>query len=388
MAKRRYDLVLAGGGLAASLIAWRLRVRRPELRIAVVERAGRLGGDHTWSFFDSDVTPAQRAWLDPVVASSWAGYDVRFPERVRTLSTRYNSAVSERLHDTVAPLLGDNLIVGEVAEVAPDRITLADGRVIEGAMIDARGAKPSRRLDLGWQKFLGLEIRTAEPHGLTRPTVMDAAVPQIDGYRFVYVLPFAPDRMLVEDTYYADGGALDETALRERTRAYASAKGWAIAEVIREERGVLPIALDGDIEAFFADGPPVARAGLGAALFHPTTGYSLPDAVATADLVAGLRDLSGPALFTALRGHAVATWKARGFYRLLNRMLFRAAEPDERWRVMQRFYGLNEPLIRRFYGGRTTTADKVRILTGKPPVPVGRALKQLPEKGSRLAEAA
>jgi lycopene beta-cyclase len=387
MVERRYDVVLAGGGLAASLIAWRLALRRPELSVAVVERAGRLGGDHTWSFFDSDLTRTQRGWIDPIVIASWDGYDVRFPERVRTLSTRYNSAVSDRLHETVAPLLGDRLIAGDVAEVAPDRVTLADGRVIEGAVIDARGAKASGRLDLGWQKFLGLEIRTEAAHGLTRPFVMDASVEQMDGYRFVYVLPFAPDRMLVEDTYYADGRALDRGALRERVLAYAAAKGWR-GEVVREEEGVLPIALDGDIEAFFADGPPVARAGLGAAMFHPTTGYSLPDAAATADLVAGLSDLSGSGLFRALTAHAIATWKARGFYRLLNRMLFRAAEPGERWRVMQRFYGLNAPLIQRFYGGRTTTADKVRILTGKPPVPVGRALKQLSERGSRLAEAA
>jgi lycopene beta-cyclase len=32
-------------------------------------------------------------------------------------------------------------------------------------------------------------------------------------------------------------------------------------------------------------------------------------------------------------------------------------------------------LIRRFYAGRTTAADKLRILSGKPPVPVLEAMK-------------
>jgi lycopene beta-cyclase len=55
-------------------------------------------------------------------------------------------------------------------------------------------------------------------------------------------------------------------------------------------------------------------------------------------------------------------------------MLFRAAEPDQRYRVLERFYGLPEPLIRRFYAGRLRWSDRVRLVTGSPPVPIGRAL--------------
>jgi lycopene beta-cyclase len=55
-----HDLILVGGGLAAGLIAWRLALDRPDLRVAVVERDGRIGGRHTWSFFDGDVSDADR----------------------------------------------------------------------------------------------------------------------------------------------------------------------------------------------------------------------------------------------------------------------------------------------------------------------------------------
>jgi lycopene beta-cyclase len=64
-------------------------------------------------------------------------------------------------------------------------------------------------------------------------------------------------------------------------------------------------------------------------------------------------------------------------------MLFRAAEPEARWRVLERFYGLSEGLVRRFYAGRSTLLDKARILTGKPPVPIRRALRELRETGER-----
>ena len=56
-------------------------------------------------------------------------------------------------------------------------------------------------------------------------------------------------------------------------------------------------------------------------------------------------------------------------------MLFRAAAPSESYRVLEHFYRLPPATIARFYGGRMTPFDKARILSGKPPVPLTRALK-------------
>ena len=61
-------------------------------------------------------------------------------------------------------------------------------------------------------------------------------------------------------------------------------------------------------------------------------------------------------------------------------MLYQAAAPAERYRVLQRFYRLPEPLIQRFYAGRLTMADQARLLVGKPPVPLGRALGCLSDR--------
>ena len=68
------------------------------------------------------------------------------------------------------------------------------------------------------------------------------------------------------------------------------------------------------------------------------------------------------------------------FLRLLNRMLFRAAKSETRYSVLQRFYGLNQGLIERFYAGQLTWRDKARILIGKPPVPIHKALYNFSEK--------
>jgi len=63
-------------------------------------------------------------------------------------------------------------------------------------------------------------------------------------------------------------------------------------------------------------------------------------------------------------------------------MLFLAAEPNQRYRVMQRFYGLSAGLIERFYRGAPTLADRIRILSGKPPVAILPALGCLSEASS------
>ena len=378
----RADLVLVGGGLANSLIAHRVLADAPDYSVLVAERGPALGGNHTWSFHDSDLTPDQRYWLQPLVVRSWPRHELRFPRLQRVMDGGYNSITSERLHEVVGGALGDRLLLNaEVEEVTPTRVRLVDGEIIEAqAVIDGRGDPGGSHLDIGYQKFLGLFIRLAEPHGLTGPILMDATVKQTDGYRFVYTLPFTDTEVLIEDTYYANGPALDRPRLRAGVKDYAEQQGWAIAEVTGEEEGVLPIVLGGDINAFWAVGPAgVARSGMRGAFFHPTTGYSLPEAVRLADEIAAIPSFNSASLFELTRRRSYELWRRTGYYRLLNRMLFRAAEPDRRYRIFERFYGLSDGLIRRFYAGRLKWFDKVRVLIGKPPVPVHRALRCLAE---------
>jgi lycopene beta-cyclase len=228
---------------------------------------------------------------------------------------------------------------------------------------------------LAWQKFVGRTFRCASPHGRTRPIIMDAMVDQADGYRFVYTLPFSETEILIEDTYYSTSPALDVPALRTRIGDYLHASKWHAAELEGEETGILPVVLSGKASAFWPKGaPPVARLGLRGGFFHPTTGYSLPDALANAALLTGEPDLSGAALHSLYRTRSATLWRERGFYRMLNRMLFGAAAPPERYRVLEHFYRLPPATIGRFYAGRSTLLDKARILSGRAPVPVRPAL--------------
>jgi lycopene beta-cyclase len=371
------DLILVGGGLANSLIAWRLNSRRPEVELLVLERDEHLGGRHTWSFHEGDLTPDQHAWMEPLVARSWSEHEVRFPSVRRRLRSGYHSVTSERLREVVGGALGKRVRPNvEVKRVSPREVVLDDGTQLTAeGVIDGRGDPGDRHLELGFQKFLGLTLELEDERALEGPILMDATVPQSDGFRFVYTLPFSPRRMLVEDTRYADEPALDQDNMRREIRVYARQQGWPVAREESEEIGALPIVLAGDIEAFWDDGGPgVARSGMRAALFHPTTGYSLPEAVRLADAIAASADLGSPALYALTRRRSREAWGRGRFFRLLNRMLYRAAEPDKRYRVLEHFYRLPDPLVARFYAGHPTWLDRLRVLSGRPPVPVGRAI--------------
>ena len=370
------DVAIVGGGLAGGLAALALAAKRPDLDVRLIE-PGPIGGNHIWSFFDSDIAKRDRWLVAPLVRYHWTRYDVAFPAHERNLRMGYKSITSEALAEAVAAALpAEHIIADKAKHVAPDHLLLSrGGRLSAKRVIDARGASKFPGLDCGWQKFVGQALTVEGGHGLDQPVVMDATVEQLDGYRFVYLLPFDAETVFVEDTYYSDSPELDVADVKTRIATYAARRQWNVTATTREETGVLPVVIAGEFGRLWPESDRTARIGVRAGAFHATTGYSLPDAVRTASVLPDLIDRAD--LPTRLRNRAATSWRRQRFYRMLGAMLFRAAEPDERFRIFERFYRLSPALIARFYAGRSSTADKLRILSGKPPVPVGRAMAAL-----------
>ncbi|MGX7953172.1 lycopene beta-cyclase CrtY [Tsuneonella sp. HG249] len=385
---REFDVAIAGGGLAGGLTALALHRAQPALKIALVEGGARLGGNHRWSWFASDLDARGASLLEPFNTARWNGYGVRFPGFERRLETPYNSLSSADFDAGLREFLPpDAILTGQpAAALDAHGMNLADGGRIEArCVIDARGIDRAPQLEGGWQVFLGRRIRTSRPHGLDRPMVMDAAVDQHGSCRFVYTLPLGTDELFVEDTYYADESTLDRDELSARIDRYCAAHGWN-GETIDSETGVLPVVTGGNFEAFRAahrtSGVPTigARGGF----VHPLTSYTLPFAVETALAIADQPGIAGPELAKLVEGRAAAHWRRTAFYRRLGRMMFGAGSPEERYRAFALVYGLPQPLVERFYAGKSTHADRARILCNRPPVPVLRAIRALATHGERL----
>ena len=368
MTSEAFDYLLIGGGLQNALIALSVLKLHPDARVCVVEREATLGGNHLWCFHAFDLNEGGQALVEPLVVRRWDGYSVRFPSFERRLDAPYAAVSSERLAQRVSNVFAhkprSRLILGRsTVSVEATKATLDDGQELHArVVIDARGPEAHGREHItGYQKFVGLELELESPSDLSEPIVMDANVHQHDGFRFVYTLPLSPSRVLVEDTYFADGPELDVGLLRTRALAYAHGLGLAVASIRRQESGVLPLpaaTIPTPVGSPF-------RAGYAGGWFHPTTGYTFPIA---ARLALHIASTSPETLFDESYGVLAREHARQQRYAcLLNRLLFGAIAPEARRNVLERFYRLPESSIARFYALSTTAFDRARILCGRPP---------------------
>jgi lycopene beta-cyclase len=366
-----FDYLLVGGGLANALIALGLFAHRPAARVAMVEQQATLGGNHVWCFHAGDLDGEALEFVAPLVSERWDRYEVRFPELFRTLEEPYAAVRSQNLDDVLQRAFKarskSQLFLNERAErVTRHSVQLASGRELRApVVIESRGpAAFDVTAGAGYQKFLGLELKLRKPCPIAHPTLMDALVPQEDGFRFVYALPFSSGQVLLEDTYFSDGPELDLERLRANLLSYAEQKGFEVDCVVREEVGVLPLPTRVRHSANPApDGPLVA--GYQGTWFHPVTGYSFPVAARVARAVAlsdpaALRERVWPVLLREQRSQL-------RFCLLLNRLFFGAFAPEERRNVIERFYRLPPESVRRFYAMTLSHGDRARILCGRPP---------------------
>jgi lycopene beta-cyclase len=377
-------LVLIGGGLSNSLIALRLLARGFD-DFVLIDSGNLLKQDQTWSFHESDLTPEQWEWVRPLVGKTWPTHEVRFPGYRRELASPYHSIQADAFREFLLKTIPARCLRlhTRVARVLSWEVQLDNGATIQpSGIIDGRGIDHSTLEPCGYQKFVGLDLRFRNPHGLAGPILKDATVPQIDGYRFLYSLPWDDRTILVEDTRYSIRPDIDAAEYEREILAYAERTFGPVETVLRREAASLAIPLTRNMFQGWREQPGVPLVGLRGGFFHPTTGYSFCLAVRIADRIANLKTraetgLDTASLYKILDGERQIWEKQAGFYLFLNRMLFGAALPEKRFRIFSRFYRLSEPVIHRFYSGRSTGRDRARLLIGRPPVPVGRALKSI-----------
>lgn len=372
-----WDYVLAGGGLQNGLIALALLHHHPTLRVLLLESEDGLCGNHTWSFHQSDVSAGAATWLSTVASVRWPGYEVRFPGMTRRVDCGYGSFSSRELDGALTAAFEQaphaQILTGaHVDRLTGNAVMLSDGRRFLGRhVIDGRGPlRSSDEFGSGYQKFVGLELTLAQPGPRSEPLLMDATVPQEDGFRFMYVLPFSAHRVLIEDTCFSNHPTLNIRKGRERVRAYAEEKGYAVASEIRMESGVLPMPYR---KAPHRPSSMPLTVGYRGGFFHPATGYSFPCALRVAQHIAHCAPESplNPE-WDRLVAHHRSQYR---FATVLNRLLFTAYAPEGRHPIFSRFYRLPEPCIERFYRMDATMGDKARFFLGRPPR--GFTLRQL-----------
>lgn len=386
------DVIVVGGGLAGGLIAMRLNMVHPEKKVLLLERGPRLGGNHTWNFFGPEKS---ELWFEELITKTWDALDVRFPSSARTIDCRIHSLRPEHFHETLMKRFGRNVRLGcQVVEIADSYVKTSTGEVLRAPLvIDASGIsadhttpKSFAGAPCGWMKFIGFDLKLKKPHGLERPVWVDATVPQMDGHRYFVCQPWDETRVFVQEKFLSAVPDLNHARISRSIMAYAERAGWDVESVEREEAGCRPMpmhALSFDetpakqLEVAGEDFEDESAVAISSRFgwFHSSTTQSLPDAVRIAEFVSSLEQLrTGPAR-ADLREFRKSWFEQQKFYRLLNRLIFKAVEPSLRYQVMERFYGLRDDVISRYFAGMSERADRTKIMGLKPTVRPGRATK-------------
>lgn len=354
------SITIAGGGLAGCLMLAALKYRWPDLDVVLCEKSSTLSHHQTWSFHHEDVPADCWPWLTPLISKSWPGYDVVFPLFKRNFSSAYYSIRAEDLAAKMMQKYSQFIRFNTRVELTSN------------TLITTGWPTQPKNENFGFQKFVGLDLKLKSPHGLTQPLLKDVRWVQSDGYRFFYLLPWTETELLIEDTYYSNSSELNTEHIKTEILKYAALQNWTVETVLREEAGSLPLDLSPakPVVSF-----PLAL-GAAAGLAHPVTGYTLPVVLQQIEAI-----LKCPRVDLKLWKQQVKLKNAEirrpySYFCFLNRMMFRAAQPDQRYKILQRFYRLPVDLIARFYAGQTTLLDQFRILLGKPPVPLLHAISQ------------
>ena len=354
------DVAILGGGCAGLSLAVRLAAAGRNL--CVIEPRTRYTDDRAWSFWRTAPDP-----FEDCVRASWANWDVSGPGGIVERGSsrlRYQTVAAGLFYERAQSVIADNraatLSLGTSARslhrsASGWRIETDAGTLSANHVVDTR---PPKRIPTYGQFFLGWEIRTERAvFNPDRVHLMQFRKARSRGVDFVYTLPFARDRALIEVTSFAP-----ETVGQDVFKTWLEAEIAALEpgrfEVLRQETGALPMQVG------FSDRHEAGVIGMGLSggAARPSTGYAFTRIQAQADRVF-IALQRGTAPETRMDGPATR-FMDRVFLQVLQTMpergpalfenLFRNAPPDR---------------LERFLSGSTRAIDRLSVMASLPTLP-------------------
>jgi len=376
-----YDFVIAGGGLAGLSLACRLAETSAfnQHSILIVEQDAKARNDRTFSFWSNQPGP-----FDAAICRSWHRLRVAGPDGAQDLDLgdyRYHTIRGLDFYGHAQQRLAQHANVefrrGHVQRIddGSDAVTvLVDGEAITASWVfDSRPprtagrAVPDRYTQLKLH-FRGWEIETSTAaFDPDTATFMDFRTPQDGAVRFFYVLPFAPNRALVEYTLFTKTRLTHNETEQAMTNYLESVLGVDEFRIVAEEGGCLPIT---DAPCARRLGQRVLAIGVNGGRIKPSSGYAFSRVQADSEAI--VQSLLA-------HSHPYALPASPASYRWLDAVMLRVMR-DHSEAIAPAFAALfsRNPAERilRFLDEQATAVDILGIMASLPaPLFVGAALE-------------
>lgn len=336
-------VIIIGGGLWGSLLALRLKRELPQVRFELHEPNDQLGDGLSVSFHQSDLSQESFKWLRPFITTQWKKFQVDFPSFQKIIEDSFCWIQSRDIDQNLRELIpGERLFFRS-------EITLEEALRRGSYVIDTRSNGYFKAQ--GYQKSLGLLVRTRCLHGLKYPITVDATVEQKSGFRYLQYLPVDENTLFVKDSRYSNSPTLYDEYFETDILEDLALRNWEAEEVLFREGDFRKIPR----EEFVPEtrGRIIRLEGF----YHDTTGEILPDAVRLIERMVNTSFRYGE-LKEVLKNYQLERASKKKILKGMNRILYQRATPcHSRYQYMQLLYQLPSSIREKFYAGDLEMRD-------------------------------
>lgn len=247
-------------------------------KILIINRDEKNTNDHTWCFWEKG-----NSAFDEIIFRCWDKFWFHgtqgFSELLSLNDYQYKMIRAIDFYEFIIPKLEANsnitFLQADILEVENDLVKTGKDEFFAAEFIFdsfTRKTYDNPKYHNLWQHFLGWEIETSDNvFNKDEPTLFDFRVEQENECRFIYILPLAENRALIEFTIFSDN-------LIEREEYEANLRKY-IAEILKVENyrinetefGIIPMSDEPHEQSPNAK---IIRIGTSGGYVKPSTGYS------------------------------------------------------------------------------------------------------------------
>ncbi len=374
---KHYDYIIAGAGCAGLSLVMRMLDSGAfiEKRILLVDRAPKSENDRTWCFWEEGP-----GYFEELVYHRWQKLHFHSPAHSRQMDISpftykmiraidfYNHCFG-KLADSGVDILYEpveSIRSSEELAYVKTRLEVYSADYVFSS-VPPVGLQRQAGCHYLLQHFHGWSIRTEQDcFSADSATLMDFRLSQEHGASFMYVLPFASDRAMLEYTVFSES-TLPGDAYAEAMQTYMRVRYPGVGYRIEStEQGCIPMTN----HKFAAADMRIIYLGTAGGATKPSSGYTFQTIQARSEkIVEAMLSSGSPAL------------QAKGFDRFLwyDSILLRVlsgsgAAPVE---IFDRLFCRNEPSrVLRFLDNSTTLSEEIGIISTLPRIPFIKAAVQ------------